>query len=147
MIPTTKARSFICCRKALDFSFFCSCSRLRLLSQVGGFIRGLNSVERTLLRLPAGQFERLLEHLCSEGRLVKLSPQVILSRGHFAKAQRMVVEAIQKNGVLDSADFKNYIQSSRKYALAILDFLDTRRVTIRVGNLRKLAPDYQRNLL
>ena len=64
-----------------------------------------------------------------------------------ADADLLVIEAVRTNGTLDSADFKHHIESSRKYALAILDFLDSRRVTIRVGNLRKLAPDYERNLL
>lgn len=99
------------------------------------------------LGLDPARFNRFLEHLCNEGRLVRLSPAVILSRSWFAKAQGKVIEIIRAQGTLDSADFKGHIQSSRKYALAILDYLDTRRVTLRVGNLRKLAPDFERNLL
>ena len=91
--------------------------------------------------------ERLMQHLYDEGRLVRLAKNVALSYTAFKKAERLVVETIQKTGRLDSADFKNIIGSTRKYALAILDFLDGRRVTVRNGNLRRLAPDYERNLL
>ena len=49
--------------------------------------------------------------------------------------------------MLNSADFKYAIDSSRKYALAVLDWLDARHVTLRIGNDRKLAPDYQKRLL
>ena len=54
---------------------------------------------------------------------------------------------IADKGVLDSADFKLVIDSSRKYALAILDYLDARRITVRIDNNRKLAPNYEKNLL
>jgi hypothetical protein len=49
--------------------------------------------------------------------------------------------------VLNSGDFKLQIDSTRKYALAILDYLDSRRVTVRIQNDRKLTPDYQKRLV
>ena len=90
---------------------------------------------------------RLLDYLFASGRLVRLSANVALSYNTFRKAEELVVEIIRKDGVLDSADFKYRIGSSRKYALAILDFLDARRVTLRMENNRKLAPDYEKNML
>ncbi len=102
---------------------------------------------RDQLRLSPQSFDRLFEYLYRSGQLVRLTPNVVLSRAAFQRAQSLVVDAIRKNGLLDSADFKHHIQSSRKYALAILDTLDARRVTLRVGNVRKLAPEYERNLL
>lgn len=93
------------------------------------------------------RIERLLNYLCDEGSLVRLTKNVVLSYTCFKKAQDMVVDIIAHKGVLDSADFKGYLGSTRKYALAILDYLDSRKVTIRVENDRRLAPDYQKNLL
>lgn len=100
-----------------------------------------------LLGTEAVRVGRLLEHACNEGRLVRLSRLVVLSRTHFRRAQDLVVQTVREKGSVDSGDFKLVIGSSRKYALAILDFLDARRVTIRIGNMRKLAPGYERNLL
>jgi selenocysteine-specific elongation factor len=91
--------------------------------------------------------DRLLEYLCSDGRLVRLSRTVVLSYKSVKKAQDLVVAAVGKDGMLDSADFKHAIGSSRKYALAILDYLDTRGVTLRMGNIRKLAPGYEKHLV
>lgn len=93
------------------------------------------------------QTERLLEFLCHDGRLVRLAKNVVLSREHCLKAQELVVSIIQDKGILDSANFKYAIDSSRKYALAILDYFDARHVTVRQGNDRKLAPNYRRSLL
>jgi len=100
-----------------------------------------------LLGAAQPRIERLLGHLCNEGRLIRLSPLVILSRNWFKKAQDQVVTIIREKGLLNSGDFKHDIRSTRKYALAILDFLDSRRVTVRIGNDRKLTGDYSRYLI
>jgi len=100
-----------------------------------------------MLHAPQSRIDRLLEHLCNEGKLVRVAKNVVFSYNNFSKAQDMVVNIIREKGVLNSADFKYSIDSTRKYALAILDFLDSRRVTMRVQNDRKLNPDYQRYLL
>ena len=96
---------------------------------------------------PQNDIARLLDYMCNEGQLVRLAKNVILSRSNLEKAQNMVGAEIQENGRLDSAEFKLRIDSTRKYALAILDYLDARKVTIRTENIRKLAPNFERNLL
>jgi selenocysteine-specific elongation factor len=63
------------------------------------------------------------------------------------QAQGIAVAYLEEHGVLDSADFKHHIGSTRKYALAILDYLDARRITVRHGNNRKLAEKYRERLL
>jgi selenocysteine-specific elongation factor len=99
------------------------------------------------LRASADRVNRLLGLLCNEQQLFRLSPQVVLSRDHLRKAQAITIHLIRKNGALDSADFKIHIESSRKYALAILDYFDTRRITVRNGNERKLASGCETRLI
>ena len=91
--------------------------------------------------------ERLVDYLCSRNRLIRLSKNVIIDHDAFVRAQEIVVNIISRDDVLDSAEFKLHIGSTRKYALAILDFLDARRVTVRAGNNRTLNPDFKRNLI
>jgi selenocysteine-specific elongation factor len=100
-----------------------------------------------LLGEPADRINRALEYLINEEELLPVSQNVVLNVHFLRQAQARVVAVIQERGVLNSADFKYEIQSSRKYALAILDWLDARHVTLRIGNDRKLAPDYQKRLL
>jgi selenocysteine-specific elongation factor len=100
-----------------------------------------------LLGEPADRINRALEYLINEEELLSVSQNVLLNVHFLRQAQARVVAVIQERGVLNSADFKYEIQSSRKYALAILDWLDARHVTLRIGNDRKLAPDYQKRLL
>jgi len=99
------------------------------------------------LQAPKQEIDLLLEYLYNQRKLIRLSKNVVLDYDSFKKAQDTVLNIIKEKGVLDSADFKVHIGSTRKYALAILDFLDSQRVTKRLGNNRRLAPGYQRNLL
>lgn len=99
------------------------------------------------LSLPLDKVERLIEHLCHEKKIIRLDRKVLLSYQHFSNVQSEVIRIIREKGVLNSGDFKNVIKSSRKYALAILDYLDALGVTMRIGNDRKLAPDYLKRIL
>lgn len=100
------------------------------------------------LRATQDEVDRLLEHLCNEGQLVRMNRNVVLDYPCFKFAQDELVKQIKEKGSVNSADFKYVIDSTRKYALAILDFLDSRRITICLQNHeRKLTPDYERYLL
>ena len=88
-----------------------------------------------------------MDYLYQEKKLIKIAPLVVLSYNHFKKAQDMVVSIIREKGILNSADFKYNLNTSRKYALAVLDFLDAKRVTVRSGNDRKLTVDYAKYLI
>lgn len=100
------------------------------------------------VKAPQDKIDRALEYLCNELKLIKLSRNVVLAYPSYKKAQDTVVQVIKEKGALNSAEFKYHIDSTRKYALAILDFLDTRRITVCLQNHdRKLTADYERNLL
>ena len=100
-----------------------------------------------LIGAPEKAVTRLMKYLYGRQMLIRLGENVILSRTAFLNAQDMVVRTILEEGEVDSADFKYQINSSRKYALAILDHLDALRVTIRSGNIRKLSVDYKRRMM
>lgn len=100
-----------------------------------------------LLPADPGAVAPVVRMLVSEGRLVQVSAKVILTREHLMEAQKRVVAAIQKQGQLDSGDFKFMIDSTRKYALAILEHMDRTHVTIRLDSLRKLAPNHEKRML
>jgi selenocysteine-specific elongation factor len=120
--------------------------RLRDLYSQTGFQSPRPDELQTLLGEPEARIRRALEYLTNKEELVAVSRSVLLTASLIRKAQDRVVALIQERGMLNSADFKYEIQSSRKYALAILDWLDARHVTLRIGNDRKLAPDFQRHL-
>ena len=80
----------------------------------------------------------LLSLLVDGGRVVKVSGSVVFS----AVAHREMVEKIsayiKQHGEITVADVRDLFGTSRKYALALMDDLDYRRITRRVGDARVL---------
>lgn len=91
--------------------------------------------------------DRLMRHLFTEGRLIRLDKNVALHYDVYRRAQELLVREIQEHGVVRSGEFKNLLGTSRKYAINLLDFMDARHITVRDGNDRKLAAGYEKNLL
>ena len=71
----------------------------------------------------------------------------VIHYDHYKKAQDLAVAALRDGGTLPAGDFKKAIGATRKYAIALLDYLDAQRITIRIGNDRKLAKDFEKHLL
>lgn len=86
----------------------------------------------------AKKIDEMMNLLFDEGILVKLSQDVVMHKNSVCEAKEIVVKNIQDNGELDSAFFKNMIKSTRKYAIALLDYFDEQGLTVRNKNIRKL---------
>ncbi|MDE2880825.1 MAG: selenocysteine-specific translation elongation factor [Acidobacteriota bacterium] len=76
--------------------------------------------------------------LLSEGRVVDVSPDLYFDAGCIAELRRAVAERAAANPQIDVAWFKERFGLSRKHAIPLLEWLDRERVTVRVGNLRKI---------
>ena len=122
-------------------------ARLLALYEEAGFRSPRPDELPQKLNAPPESTNRLLDYLCARGDLFRLGKNVVLSRTWLKEAQGRVIAAVEQKGVLDSADFKLLIDSTRKYALAILDFLDARGVTTRSGNDRRLSADFRKLML
>lgn len=94
----------------------------------------------------AAQTARVLEFLCTCGELVRIAPNVVLTAARLRAAQDHIVRTIRETGALDSTAFRAHLGVSRKYAMAILDFLDLRKITLRVQNTRRLLPGWEARL-
>ena len=82
--------------------------------------------------------EALLEMLIEEGQLVRVSGGVLFRRDDFAAVTTAVQDQIRTNGAITLAETRDLFGTSRKYAQAILEELDARRVTRRDGDARVL---------
>ncbi len=100
-----------------------------------------------LLGMSQVRTESMLRHLLETGRLVRVSPKVVIELRHLRAAQTLTIDTIERDGSLISGEFKEKIDSTRKYALAILEFFDKRHITTRNDNYRKLIPGYQKRLI
>jgi selenocysteine-specific elongation factor len=90
------------------------------------------------LRLPLNQFRKIMGALLEQGRLVRLDPKVTLHRDAFEKAKAGVLEYLRLRKSITIAEAKDVLKVSRKYACAVLEYLDKRQVTRRAGDAHVL---------
>ncbi len=82
--------------------------------------------------------EELFNLLLAEGTLVKVSSEVVYLRETLDEMRERVVERITRDGGVTIAQVRDLFGASRKYALALMEYLDRERVTKRVGDVRVL---------
>ena len=80
----------------------------------------------------------VLAALLEQGRLVKLSEDVLFLSQTCAAMVERTKQHIQQNGSITVAQVRDLFDTSRKYALAFLEYLDAKGVTRRVGDERVL---------
>jgi selenocysteine-specific elongation factor len=82
--------------------------------------------------------EDVLGALVAQGRLVRVSDEVLFLRETYDEMVARVVAFIQEHGSITVAQVRDLFNASRKYALALMEHLDERRITRRVGDERVL---------
>jgi selenocysteine-specific elongation factor len=80
----------------------------------------------------------VLNFLIDKGRLVRVSDGIVFSSEAFKEMLDGVRSYISRNGEITVGDFRDLFQTSRKYALGFMDYLDQQQITRRVGDARIL---------
>ncbi len=80
----------------------------------------------------------VLNALIEQGQLVKTSDDVAFLGEVYEEMVDRVIAHIQEHGSITVAQVRDMFGASRKYALALMEHLDDRRITRRVGDERVL---------
>lgn len=80
----------------------------------------------------------VLAALIEQGRLVRLSDAVLLSAEAYQAMLEQVLERLRRGESVTVATVRDLFGTSRKYALAFLEYLDRQRITRRIGDERVL---------
>jgi selenocysteine-specific elongation factor len=86
----------------------------------------------------SGADAEMVRALVQQGDLVRLSDDTAFTRDAYEKAVTMVKELIAAHGSVTVAQVRDRLQASRRPVLALLEHLDSARVTRRVGDARVL---------
>jgi selenocysteine-specific elongation factor len=79
----------------------------------------------------------LLNRLIEEGKVVKTG-EIVFSAAAYEKMVKLVVEFLKSHGKISIADARSLFNSSRKYVMPLLYYLDEQKITRRVGDERVL---------
>lgn len=82
--------------------------------------------------------EDLYTALVELGELVPVPPDVVFRRRDFDHMVAEVRRLVEQNGPVSAAQVRDHFNTSRRYVLAFLEYLDSLGTTIRIGDLRKL---------
>ena len=104
-------------------------------------------VDRYLAALDAQPFSpptdlgisgELVAGLVDEGRVVRVNQDVVFSAGAYKEMRDRIVEETKSAGKINVGKVRDMFDTSRKYALALMEYLDQQRITRRVGDDRVL---------
>jgi selenocysteine-specific elongation factor len=80
----------------------------------------------------------VLSALLEQGLLIKLSEDVIFLTETYEQMRDRIVAYLKEHGTITVAQVRDLFGTSRKYSLALLGYMDEKRITRRVGDERVL---------
>ncbi|MGQ9499564.1 MAG: selenocysteine-specific translation elongation factor [Dissulfurimicrobium sp.] len=82
---------------------------------------------------------KIFDLLVREGVLIRLKEDLYYHNTTLDKVKDIVTAFLKKNSEMAINDFRDLVQGlSRKYMIPLLEYLDNQKITIRVGDKRKL---------
>ena len=85
---------------------------------------------------PLKKITLCLQRLKESGEAVLVAPDMFLHREALAAAKTTILKLFARASSFTTMDFRDALGVSRKFAVPLLDYLDTQRFTVRNGNLR-----------
>ena len=77
--------------------------------------------------------------LVEEGTLIRLSDDLAFHRQALVQAREKLLNHLEKEGKITVSQFRDLLQTSRRYTLPLLEYFDAQRLTKRVGDERILV--------
>ncbi|MCL1915616.1 MAG: selenocysteine-specific translation elongation factor [Desulfovibrionaceae bacterium] len=90
------------------------------------------------LKISKKEAAPILAALRDAGKLVRVDEGIWYAAEHLKTAEEIVISWFAGHDTLDLADFKSVTGLSRKYMLALLEYFDSRNLTMRNGDVRVL---------
>ncbi|MCE5242154.1 MAG: selenocysteine-specific translation elongation factor [Syntrophobacteraceae bacterium] len=84
------------------------------------------------------QHQDVLSWMLSQGIIVKVKEDLFFHAAAMNGLQQRLVAFLREHGEISTPQFKEMTQASRKYTIPLLEYFDTQKVTIRIGDLRRL---------
>jgi selenocysteine-specific elongation factor len=80
----------------------------------------------------------MLNHLAGQGSLVKVKQDLYFDSAEINNLKERLTNHLKEHGEITPPQFKDMTGLSRKYLIPLLEWFDSAKITIRVGDSRKL---------
>ena len=81
--------------------------------------------------------EDLTRALIDLRQIIRVSDSIVFAKAHYEQLVRAIRQRIETDGEIDAKTLRDQFGTSRKYAIAVLDHLDSLGITQRVGDVRR----------
>ena len=80
----------------------------------------------------------LLNILIGQRKVVKVADNVVFTADAYDHMTQKIIDHFKTHEQITVAEVRDMLQTSRKYALALMEYLDSQKITRRVGDGRVL---------
>ena len=93
---------------------------------------------KTTLDISEDQAKDVLMLLVDEGRILKVKEDLFFDAAEVDRLKGRVVDFLVANQEMSTPQFKDIAGVSRKYLIPLIEYFDSKHITIRIGDIRKL---------
>ena len=112
---------------------------LQIYQKAGLEVPGLDEVYAAFSSAEQTDCKQVVESLVSGGGLVMLTPQLCIHSQVYADICEKTKAFMDENEELTLAQFRDLLGTSRKYALAVLEYYDKNKILKKDGDVRRMG--------
>jgi selenocysteine-specific elongation factor len=90
------------------------------------------------LRVEPKALDAALKRLVERGSIVKLNTEYYADSTAMAELEQRLIAWLREHQSIDAQGYKTLTGASRKWAIPLAEYFDSKKVTIRVGDVRRL---------
>ncbi|KYO64743.1 selenocysteine-specific translation elongation factor [Thermovenabulum gondwanense] len=109
---------------------------LKIYEEKGWTPPAVEEVVQLLKDFEEEKIKSILNYLVLEGSLIKLNDEIYMHKTWVEKAKELLKNHFQKNKEISVSQFRDMLNTSRKYALPILEYFDGIYFTRRIKDVR-----------
>ncbi|MCX8069559.1 MAG: SelB C-terminal domain-containing protein, partial [Thermodesulfovibrionales bacterium] len=91
-----------------------------------------------ILKISEKEINDLLKLMTKEGLLVRINEGIYITQNTYDELIKILKSHFQRKQQITLSEFRDLLNTSRKYALPFMEYLDSKKVTLRIGDIRKL---------
>ncbi len=97
----------------------------------------LKQIEKDL-GIARGKLAEVIRVMEREGSIVRVATDLYFLRNYVDKVKGVLYKYLSEKSEITAATFRDFLGSSRKYTIALLEYFDREGITVRIGDARRL---------
>lgn len=91
------------------------------------------------LSISESKLTDILKIIAKQGKIVRINDSLYLTSENYNKMIDLLKDFFSKKNEMTVSEFRTLLNTTRRYAIAYLEHLDSQKITLRVGEIRKMV--------